>query len=238
MKYIYLKGLINNKRFILMTLTLFILLICLFFLFGYTNIVKRKIYDVELEKDNRTIYFYSSSFDVSKFTDVLEDYVNQDNFYTLVFINYDESQKFIKDNSNKVDISEHVLGYNEKTLYFWRLLNISAYVLSILFFIVMIVFHIHFISSSNKVIKLYFILGLPIKRIIYIFNGLFGLFYILVSISIYLLINYIKPNLLVIESLIIIIIVLILSSIMTSIIINRLYLSKRKYMNKKLKHEH
>lgn len=227
MKFIYLKGLINNKKFILMTLSLFVLLICLLFLFGYANIVNSKIYDVENEEENRTVYFYSSDFDVNRFTDVLQNYTNEDNFYSLVFINYKESQKFIEGNHDKVSISEHVMGYNEKMLYLFRILKISSYILSILFFIAMVIFQIHFISSSDKVIKLYYILGLPIKKIIYIFNGLFSLFFILLSTIVYIVTNYIKVNLLVINNFMLIIMIFVLTFIITSIITNKLYLSRK-----------
>lgn len=225
MKYIYLKGLISNKKFIIMTLSLFVLLICLLFLCGYSNMVNDKIYDVEKEEENRTVYFYSSDFDISEYTNILENYTNYDNFYSLVFINYEESQKFIEDNHDKIDISEHVKGYNEKMLYLFRILKISSYILSILFFITINIFQIHYISSSNKVIKLYYILGLPIKKIIYIFNGLFSLFYIILSVIIYFITNYIKPNLLVIDNLFLIITIFVISLIITSIITNKLFLS-------------
>ncbi|MBO5475594.1 MAG: hypothetical protein J5982_03695 [Bacilli bacterium] len=226
MKYIYFKGLIRKKRLFIMFISTFIILINLLFILGYINAINVRIHDSQTKEENRTVDFYSESFDLSKYMDVLEDYNVYGDNYSLVFINYEESQDFIKKNRDKVTIAEKVMGYNEKTLFTLRVLKISSYVLVILFFIITIVFQIHFINSSNKEIYLYHILGLPIKRIMFIYNSFISVFLIILSIIIYTITKFINANILNIENLMLIILIFVLNLIISFIINNKLYLKK------------
>lgn len=228
MKYIYLKGLLKKKMLIIMSISIFIFLLSLFFLFGYTNVINAKIYNIESEIESRTVYIHYKNFDIDKYKDIIEEYSNYDeDFYELIFINYEESRKFIEENADKVSISNDVKSYNEKELIFYRILKIVSYVLPVFFLVAIIAFQIHYINNSKKEIELYNILGLSIRKIMYLFNLFFSLFFVILSVFIYIITYLINPNILISENLLLIIAIFVLAFGIVSVITNRLYIKDK-----------
>ncbi len=193
MKYIYIKGLLNRKKFITFLFIIILLITSISFLMFYKNEINTRMEESTRRIENITLTFQANNFNINNYLDLIDTYSQSDNIYSVTFNSPIDKETFIETNNEQIVILDTIISLASMELEILKILNLASIILLILLFIILVVFTINYTFSNKKEIFLYDVLGFTMDKTIFNINLFFSIIYFLYILIIFFLV-YITTN--------------------------------------------
>ena len=96
MMWIYIKGLLNKKKFFAFLFIIILVMTSIFFLMFYKNEINKRMEESTRRIENITLTFQANNFTIDNYLHLIENYSQSNNIYTVTFKSLIDKETFIE----------------------------------------------------------------------------------------------------------------------------------------------